>query len=291
MSSGSEEAASAAPPDSLAAHRALGELQIDKEGRGVAVAVVDSGVDVSHPWFAGCDVEAFAIEQKGPQFTIDRTTAGDASGHGTACAGIILRLVPKAKLVSVRALGADGRGSRDALVTALRFCVREGYAVVNLSLGIDVPKAAPLKPTDYRSVLDLYEIADEAFTKRVMFVAAGPNVASLRTYPGRAKSLIGVGRGSFADPERVETNLTADYEILAPGNDVVAPALGGGERKWTGTSFACPHIAGHVARIIAGKPSRTPSEVRWVLHQLASITSAAQAPPSTARSPTEVPTT
>lgn len=267
---------------------ALDDLHIDREGRGVAVAVVDSGVDVSHPWFAGSDIEAYAIEHKGPQFTIERTTAGDSSGHGTACAGIILRLVPKAKLVSVRALGADGRGSRDALVTALRFCVREGFAVVNLSLGIDVPKAAPLKPTDYRSVLDLYEIADEAFTKRVMLIAAGPNVASLRTYPGRAKSLIGVGRAAFGDPERLETSLTADYEIIAPGLDVVAPALGGGERKWTGTSFACPHIAGHVARIIAGNPSRTPSEVRWALHQLAAITSSAPLPSQAAL---EVPTT
>lgn len=276
----------------------LSDLEIDREGRGVAVAVVDSGVDMSHPWFVGADIEAFAIEQKGPQFAIERTTAGDASGHGTACAGIILRLVPKAKLVSVRALGADGRGSREALVTALRFCVREGFAVVNLSLGIDVPKAAPLKPTDYRSVLDLYEIADEAFTKRVMFIAAGPNVASLRTYPGRAKSLIGVGRATFGDPERVETSFTADYEVLAPGNDVVAPALGGGERKWTGTSFACPHVAGHVARIIAGRPSRTPAEVRWTLHRLASFTSAqASAPGATTptkdagQAPTEVPTT
>lgn len=288
LASGSPEAATVAEAPPLPT---LGDLQIDREGKGVAVAVVDSGVDMSHPWFAGADIEAFAIEQKGPQFAIERTTAGDASGHGTACAGIILRLAPRVKLVSVRALGADGRGSREALVTALRFCVREGYAVVNLSLGIDVPKAAPLKPTDYRSVLDLYEIADEAFTKRVMFIAAGPNVASLRTYPGRAKSLIGVGRATFADAERLETSFTADYEVLAPGSDVVAPALGGGERKWTGTSFACPHVAGHVARIIAGRPSRTPAEVRWTLHQLASITSAAPpAPASIVRAPTEVPT-
>jgi subtilisin family serine protease len=240
--------------------------------------VVDSGIERAHPWFGAADVEEFAVAPKGPGLTVERASAGDASGHGTACAGIIHRLAPGARIVSVRALGPDGRGSRDALVAALRFCVREGLAVVNLSLGIDVPKSTPLKPTDYRSIIELYEVADEAYASRVMLVAAGPNVSSLRTYPGRAKSLIGVGRGSFADPEGLEVSLTVDHEILAPGVDVVAPALGGGERRWTGTSFACPHVAAHVARIVAEGPSRSPSEVRWALHQRASASRAQPTP-------------
>jgi subtilisin family serine protease len=249
--------------------KALEGPLVELRGRGATIALIDSGVDLTHPAFSGADIDAFAVEAKGPTLSIEKSTAGDASGHGTACAGILHRLAPDAKLVSVRALGPDGRGSREALVAALRFCVREGFAVVNLSLGIDVPKSSPLKPTDYRSIIDLYEVADEAFSKRVMLVAAGPNVASLRTYPGRAKSLIGVGRASFSDPERIELSVTMDYEVLAPGTDVVAPALGGGERKWSGTSFACPHVAAHVARIVAGRPSRTASEVRFVLHALA----------------------
>ncbi len=254
------------PPARADMLRALG---IDPTGRGATIALIDSGVELSHPAFGGATIEAFGVEPKGPSFTVEKSTAGDSSGHGTACAGIIHRLAPEAKLVSIRALGPDGRGSREALVAALRFSVSEGYAVVNLSLGIDVPKSSPLKPTDYRSIIDLYEIADEAFSRRVMLVAAGPNVASLRTYPGRAKSLIGVGRAAFSDPERLEVSLTMDYELLAPGTDVSAPALGGGERKWSGTSFACPHVAAHVGRIIAGRPARSASEVRFVLHELA----------------------
>lgn len=245
-------------------------IEVDRLGSGVRVAIVDSGVDSTHPFFANAQIEELCVVAKGASFTVEKASTGDASGHGTACAGILHRLAPKATIVSVRALGPDGRGSRDALVAALRFCVREGYGVVNLSLGIDVPKATPLKPTDYRSIIELYEVADDAFAKRVMLVAAGPNVASLRTYPGRAKSLIGVGRGAFADAEHIEVSLTADHEVVAPGVDVVAPALGGGERKWTGTSFACPHVAAHVARIIAFDPNRSASEVRWALYQLAS---------------------
>jgi subtilisin family serine protease len=223
------------------------------QGRsGVRVAIVDSGVDASHPAFAGATITSFAVTQKpGGLLTVEAAPPSDPSGHGTACAGIVLRLAPAVEIVSVRALGPDGRGSRDALIAALRFCVREGIPVVNLSLGVDMPKGQPLRPTDVKSILDLYEVADEAFARGVTLVAAGPNAASLRTYPGKAKSLIGVGRGVFAEPERIELDITAEYDLVAAGTDVPAPALGGGERKFTGSSFACPHVAGHAARWVA----------------------------------------
>src|SRR5262249_34268987 len=97
-----------------------------------------------------------------------------------------------------------------------------------------------------------------AYTAGVVLVAAGPNVEALRTYPARFKSLIGVGRGRFADPEGLRSEITADYEIVAPGEEVLAPALGGGERHWTGTSFACPHVAGPAVRPPAGAGAGAP---------------------------------
>src|SRR5262249_8776310 len=131
------------------------------------------------------------------------------------------------------------------------------------------PRAAPLRPTDYKSIVDLYEVADAAYTAGVVLIAAGPNIASFRTYPGKFKSLIGVGRGFFPDADGLKSELTDDYEILAPGNDVLAPALGGGERRWTGTSFACPHVAAHVARIRAARPNLSIEAVKAALHELA----------------------
>ena len=242
------------------------------DGGGVRVALVDSGVDPSHPWFADVELRHVRVERdragKGYQAVPDG--GGDQSGHGTACAGIISRLAPGAVLTSVRALGPDGRGSRDALIAALRYCIRERYRVVNLSLGIDIPRRSPLKPTDHRPILALYELADAAYTAAVLLVASGPNAAAFRTYPGRLKSLIGVGRGAFDDWEQLRTARTADYEILAPGTDILAPALGGGERRWSGTSFACPFVAAHAARIIAARPELTVDGVKVELHRLAS---------------------
>lgn len=235
----------------------------------VRVAIVDSGVDTTHPAFESGHITTFAVEPKGPILGVGPASGGDGSGHGTACAGIIRKMLPDAEIVSVRALGPDGRGSREALVAALRFCVRERFDVVNLSLGIDLPKSTPVRPTDARSILDLYEVADDAFAQGVVLVAAGPNAATFRTYPGKAKSLIGVGRGAFSDPERLELSITSEYEILAAGLDVLAPAIGGGERKWTGTSFACPHVAAHAARIVGDLGKTTVLEVRAHLHALA----------------------
>ncbi len=245
------------------------EVVQNLSGRGVRVAIVDSGVDGTHPWLARASITHLQVEKKGELYTVAPSAGGDAAGHGTACAGIIHRMIPSAELVSVCALNADGRCSRDGLVAALRYCVRERFSVVNLSLGIDVPRSAPLRPADYKSIVDLYECADAAYTAGVVLVASGPNVASFRTYPGRVKSLIGVGRATFDDADALKSEITPDYEILAPGNEVLAPALGGGERRWTGTSFACPHVAAHVARLRAARPDLSIEGIKAALHELA----------------------
>ncbi|MBI4951817.1 MAG: S8 family serine peptidase [Myxococcales bacterium] len=283
----------------------LGGVALRRSGRGVRVAVVDTGVDATHPWFADARIAHLHVEKKGEGYVVVPDAGGDQSGHGTACAGIIHRMVPGAELTSVRALGPDGRCSRTALIDALAHCVRAGFHVVNLSLGIDVPRRVPLKPTDHRPILSLYEVADDAWTAGVVLVASGPNVAAFRTYPGRFKALIGVGRIGAESPgaahpppgappsappdrgpadappgppgyaegaeelERLATARTEDYEILAPGTDVLAPALGGGERRWTGTSFAAPFVNAHVARVLAARPGLPIESVKAALHQMA----------------------
>ena len=241
-----------------------------RDGAGVRVAIIDSGVDRTHPWLARAKIEHFRVEREQDSYRVVADAhGGDASGHGTACAGIIHRMVPGATIVDVRALGQDGRCSKNALITALRFCVQQRFEVVNLSLGIDVPRKVPLKAGDHLPILSLYEVADAAVTAGVVLVAAGPNVPQFRTYPGKFKSLIGVGRGTFAEADRLKSERCEDHEILAPGTDVVAPALGGGERRWTGTSFATPFVASHVARILAARPGLPLEEVKAAMHAIA----------------------
>lgn len=244
-------------------------LDHDLSARGTTIAIIDSGVEGTHPWLTNAAIRHLQVEKRGDSWVVVPAEPGDLSGHGTACAGIIHRMAPAAEIISIRALSPEGRCSRDGLVAALRHAVRERFHVVNLSLGIDVPRSAPLRPTDYKSIVDLYETADAAYTAGVVLVASGPNIASFRTYPGRFKSLVGVGRGAFTDSESLQREVTDDYEILAPGNDVLAPALGGGERRWTGTSFACPHVAAHLARLRATRPNLSVEALKTALHALA----------------------
>jgi subtilisin family serine protease len=240
------------------------------DGAGIRVALVDSGVDRSHPWLAAASIEHFGVERIGDGHrVVARELGGDASGHGTACAGLVHRMVPAAQLVDVRVLGDDGRGSRGALLAALRHAIEQRYDVVNLSLGIDVPRRAPLRSTDTLPILALYELADAAVTAGVVLVAAGPNLPEVPTYPGKFKSLVGVGRGDFADLERLDSARSEDHELLAPGTDFLAPALGGGERRWTGTSFATPFVTAHVARILAARPRLPIEAVKSALHAIA----------------------
>lgn len=244
-------------------------VALDPAGTGVQIAIVDSGVDPRHPWFSSAELRHVRVERRDKGFQVIEDHGGDQSGHGTACAGIIHRQVPRAAITSVRALGPDGRCSRQALLTALRFCVSRRFGVVNLSLGIDIPRQAPLRPADHHPIICLYELADDAYTRGVVLVASGPNAASFRTYPGRFKSLIGVGRGTWPDWDALGTQRTADFEVLAPGTDILAPALEGGERRWTGTSFATPFVTAHVARIRAARPDLGPEAVKAALCQLA----------------------
>jgi subtilisin family serine protease len=232
----------------------------------VRVALVDSGVELQHPWLEHARLSHRRVESTGQSYTVVEDAGGDQSGHGTACAGIIHRMMPAAEIISIKALGPDGRCSRTALITALHHCIKERFEVVNLSLGIDVPRKAPLKVSDHHPILRLYELADAAYTMGVVLVASGPNVEHFRTYPGRFKALIGVGRGTFDDWEILRSEATQDYEIVAPGTDILAPALGGKERRWTGTSFATPFVAAQIARIRAERPDLTIDAVRAALH-------------------------
>lgn len=240
-----------------------------RSGAGVRIAIVDSGVDSTHPWLASALVSHFSVQRRGECFEVIKGEPIDRSGHGTACAGIVHRMAPAAEIASVCTLGPDGRGSRDALLAALRFAVREKFDVVSCSLGIDLPRGAPLRPVDQRSIVELYELADSAYVAGVVVCASGPNVAHYRTYPARLKALIGVGRAAFTDPEMLASELTADYEVVAPGVDVLAPALDGGERRYTGTSFACPHVAAHLARLRAANPLTAVHDLKASLHALA----------------------
>jgi len=108
-------------------------------GRGVRVAIVDSGVDNAHPVVAAA-VRGWAepqISEEG-EVTINIAPHQDVFGHGTACAGIVHKIAPEAELYSVRVLGAGLGGRARTFAEGLRWAIENGMDVVNLSLGTTI---------------------------------------------------------------------------------------------------------------------------------------------------------
>ena len=226
----------------------------DGTGRGVTVAIVDSGVEADHPAVGGRRARSGAGSREDGEPRVEEVEPGDLVGHGTACAGIVHALAPEAELVSVRVLGADNRGRGDVFAAGLAWAVESGASVVNLSLSS--------RSDDYFALL--HELADDAYFRNVLFVCAANNVPG-PSYPSLFASVVSVAAHDVADADVWFYNPRPPVEFAAFGVDVDAAWRGGGRLVVTGNSFAAPHIAGLAARIRAAHPGITPFEVKTLL--------------------------
>ena len=224
------------------------------DGAGVTVAVIDSGVEGTHPAIEGSLVESVRTEIHGETAEVVADEAIDPVGHGTACAGIIHALAPKAELVSVRVLGADNRGKGLAFARGLDWAIQRGASVVNLSLS---SRSEALYAT-------FHELADRAYFANCLLVCAANNVA-VASYPSLFAAVVSVAAHDLRDPETWFYNPRPPVEFGAFGLDVDVAWRDGGRIVATGNSFAAPHIAGLAARIRAAHPSATPFEVKTIL--------------------------
>ena len=227
----------------------------DGRGAGVRVAIVDSGVDPAHPVLAGPLERAVAVELDGDgRATVEPDAVGDVSGHGTACAGIIRALAPACQLTSVRVLGADLTGGGDALVAGLRWAVREGHHVVNLSLSTTKPRFAEA----------LRDLTDDAYFGGCLLVASAHNMP-VDSWPWRFAPVLSVASHAGADPETFFYNPRPPVEFHARGMDVEVGWAGGTTIHASGNSFATPHMAGMAARVLGAHPGLRPFEVKTAL--------------------------
>jgi subtilisin len=228
------------------------------DGRGVRVAVVDSGIDATHPAIGRPVDGQVAISLEHGSLVHDTAPHTDDHGHGTACAGIIRSLAPACDLYSVKVLGRGLTGRGAAFAAGLRWAIENGMQVCNLSLGTT--------HRDFYGVL--HELADLAYFRNVVLVAAANNLP-LASFPSEYASVISVAAHDGHDPYRFSYNPRPPIEFGAPGVEVQVAWLDGGWLTGTGNSYAAPHIAGIVAKILAKHPKLTPFEVKSILKALA----------------------
>ena len=229
-------------------------------GKGVRIAVVDSGIDVSHPFLSEANIVGGASFHPGAGGGVRQGPfiPRDAYGHGTACAGIIFSIAPEASIYSVSVLDAQLKSSTECVKEAVTWCARNDIKVINLSLGT----------TNEMHQRSYSILAHAAYYRDLILVSANVNSPE-RSYPARLSSVIGVRATARKNTELVEMGYARNNEIefLAPGIQVRVPWLDGGFMYQTGNSFAAPHVTGIVCRIVEAFPGCSPFEVKAILKQ------------------------
>jgi len=249
----------------------------DCTGRGVRVAIVDSGVDTEHPDLKGKVRESVEAVTEEGKIIFRPSTSGDQAGHGTACAGIITSLAPDAELYSVKVLGPNASGSGDMFLVGLDYAIKQKFHVINLSLGTT--------KRDYFG--PLHDLLDRAYHAGCIVVAAANNLP-YPSYPSIfSSSVVSVVKRPGGDPFNFGYRFGHVIELVAPGVEIKTTWPGGGYRQLTGNSFACPYIVGIIALLMEAYPNLTPFQVKTILYAIAKRNQQRAAAAAAAQEPAE----
>ncbi len=232
--------------------------QAGHTGQGVTVAVLDTGIDATHPELADAVVNS-------ADFTRSESGAADVRGHGTHVASIITGargVAPAARLLNGKVLNDSGGGYLSDIIAGMEWAVAEGADIVNMSLGTR-------SESDGTDLLDqtVNRLSAESDTLFVVSAGnSGPGTGTL-TSPGAADAALTVGAVSKQDalaefssrgPRAGDRAVKPD--ITAPGVDI--SAVGG---TLSGTSMAAPHVAGAAAILAGQRPELGGEELKALL--------------------------
>ncbi len=234
-------------------------------GKGVKVAVIDTGMDLAHPDLAGKVVRANSFLSWG-----ERAFTGDV--HGTAVAGVIaadanngqgiVGVAPQSEILALKACWQDPPDSRQAvcnsytLAQAVDFALREGAQVLNLSL------AGPQDPL-------LERLLEKALKKGVVVVAARPDEGG-DDFPASLEGVLAVrSSGPSGNLRAANGALEEPAAIAAPGVDVLTTVPRGTYDFFTGSSIAAAQVSGVVALLLERRPDLSPAAVAALIAETA----------------------
>jgi thermitase len=221
-------------------------------GAGVTVAVLDSGVELTHPDLLG-------HLQPGYDFINDDSDPDDDNGHGTRMTGIIAAtqnnaigisgVAPQAQILPVKVLDAEGNGPYSVVASGIAYAVDHGARVLNLSLAGTAPSSVLQAAIDYATAHD------------VVLVAASGNAGNdVPTYPAAASGAVAVGAINSSDQRAYFSNYGAWLSFAAPGDGIVTTTRGGLYGGSSGTSPAAAFGSGVFALLFGAHPTMSRSE-------------------------------
>lgn len=251
------------------------------KGAGVTVAVIDSGVDITHPQLRGRlytntaeipgngiddDGNGYVDDVNGWDFDEQQAIVSDSAGHGTHVAGIIVAehgdsavkgIAPEAKLLPLDFMNASGQGNIGDAILAIQYAARQGARVINASWG-----GAPCSQTLSRTIASL-----EA--QGILFIAAagnsGVDLDQVPEYPAAftIANQITVGASTARDYSAAFSNYSRHLvHLFAPGASITSTYPGNRVAGLSGTSMAAPFVAGAAALLFSAHPTATAAQVR-----------------------------
>jgi hypothetical protein len=235
----------------------LMEAHAIAKGDNILVAVIDSGVDVSHPELAGAVAQTFdALD-----------TPAAPHKHGTAIAGLIaahgrlMGAAPAARILAIRAFDpkdASAEGTTFNILKGLDWAAANGARIINMSF------AGPADPAIHRSL-------EAARKKGIVLIAAAGNAGakSPPLYPAADPNVIAVTATDADDKLFEQSNRGRHIAVAAPGAQILVAIPDSGYEVASGTSYAAAEVSGIVALMLERKSDLTPEKVRGILQATA----------------------
>ncbi len=232
---------------------------ITKGKEDVVIAIVDTGVDLNHPEFQGKLVNGYNVlnGSNRPQ---------DDNGHGTHVAGIIAAktnnqqgvagIAWNNKIMPIKGIGSDGSGSSFDIAKGIIWAADHGASVINMSVG------------NYHPSNVLHDAIKYAFNKNVVMVAAsGNDHTSQPSFPAAYPEVISVAAVDWQGKQAEFSNFGSHIDVSAPGVDIPSTYTQNHYASLSGTSMACPHVAGLAGLIRSLNPSLSNTEVMKIMRQ------------------------
>lgn len=256
----------------------------------VVVAVIDTGVDYTHEdlkdniWVNTKEIPGNGIDDDGNGYIDDvygvdletgRDSGMDDNGHGTHVAGIIaaannhigvVGLAYNVKLMPIKAGMASGFFNQSQIAKGILYAYNNGADVINMSFGGSA------------STIAVQDALETAYTRCVLVAAAGNNGAPnslLPTYPAALSYVMGVMSVDMRGVESGFTNYdvvpynSVEYEVYAPGSQILSTIPGNRYATWSGTSMAAPYVSAMAALLRSAYPDTNTYPTKFIYGQIA----------------------
>ena len=240
----------------------------------VTIAFVDSGVDLTHPDFAGRlwvnddppngvddDLNGKVDDLNGWNVFANSNDISDPNGHGSEVGGVagaatdnsagVAGMCWNCRLMFVNAMQASFVANYSDVAAAVQYAASNGAQVINLSLG------------GYADSAVLRDAVREAAITALLVGGAGNDDSGAPFYPAAYPEVLAVAATDNTDQKAVFSNYGAWVDVSAPGKDIRTTTVGGGYATGGGTSLAAPFVSGLAGLIRSQQPAWTPEQVRW----------------------------